>query len=239
MGNVLETFLVTVMRVAATSFNGTIGLDAVKDTVSRVSGYVLLSDAAKKIGVSRDRLLKAVKAADCSSRSRRLGTRGLVYEIPLAEIERVNQSRSKWVSQEHASEFARVPLSVLENMVAAKVINTDVKWRNDILKGQAIEKQSLVTLHENIKQHVKTQTHSDDEQVTWAELTSRRMGDKQAIQSAMGAAARGELVAVAKGQHLGQVAFLRSQVMAYFGTPILEAGMSVQRNWPVIPILRG
>ena len=114
-------------------------------------------------------------------------------------------------------------------MVQAKVISSDVRWRNDILKGQIIEKHSVAGLFESIKQHASKRKTEDDELVTWAELTSRRLGDKQAIQSVMRAAATGELKAVTKGHHMGGISFYRSEVMAYFGTPILEAGMSIQQ----------
>ena len=64
--------------------------------------------------------------------------------------------------------------------------------------------------------------------MSWAELTSRRLGDQRAIQSAMAAASAGELAAVRRGTRIGSVQFRRADVQGYFGTPVLEAGMSVQ-----------
>ena len=55
------------------------------------------------------------------------------------------------------------------------------------------------------------------------------MGDKAAIQRVMQAAAAGELSAVKVARTVGGVAFRRSDVMRYFGTPLLEAGMSIQQ----------
>jgi hypothetical protein len=226
----LEAFLEAIVRVVTSSpFDGVLGLDTAKSTVSKVSEYVLIMDAAKEIGVSRDRLLKAIKAGECKFRTRRHGTRGLTYEVEKAEVQRIQLVRSEWVSQDDACELAQVSPSVLENMVQAKVISSDVRWRNDILKGQIIEKHSVAGLFETIKQHASKRKTEDDELVTWAELTSRRLGDKQAIQSVMRAAATGELKAVTKGHHMGGISFYRSEVMAYFGTPILEAGMSIQQ----------
>lgn len=228
-GNSLETFLEAVIRVASDSFDGALGLDTAKGIATKVSGHVPLTNAAKAIGVGRDRLLKAARAGECVYRTRRFGTRGVTYEIPQSEVERICAQRAVWISEAQASEQAQVPRSVLQNMVAAKVVISDAKWRNDILKGAAIEMTSIRALSERINQLVAPRRGQGGEVVTWAELTSRRMGDKQAIQSAMQAAASGELVAVVSGRQLGQVGFLMSDVMAYFGTPVLEAGLVVNR----------
>lgn len=228
-GNPLEVFLEAVVRVAADSFDGVLGLDTAKDVVTQVSEYVMLTDAAKALGVSRDRLLKAAKANACASRTRRFGTRGLVYEIPRSEVERIRLQREAWVSEAQACDIAQVPAAVLQNMVASKVISADVQWRTDIHKGGPVERQSLLSLFEAVHRLSTLHPPKDQEWVTWAELTSRRMGDKQAIQAVMRAAAAGQLVAVVRGRHLGQMGFLRAEVAPYFGTPVLEAGMSVQQ----------
>ena len=228
-GNPLEIFLEAVVRVAADSFDGVLGLDTAKDVVAQVSEYVLLTDAAKALGVSRDRLLKAAKANACASRTRRFGTRGLVYEIPRSDVERIRLQREAWVSEAQACDIAQVPAAVLQNMVASKVISADAQWRNDICKGGPVERQSLLALFEAVHRLSTLHPPKDQEWVTWAEMTSRRMGDKHAIQAVMQAAAAGALVAVVRGRHLGQMGFLRSEVAPYFGTPVLEAGMSMQQ----------
>jgi hypothetical protein len=228
-GNPLEIFLEAVVRVAADTFDGVLGLDTAKDVVAQVSEYVLLTDAAKALGVSRDRLLKAAKFNACASRTRRFGTRGLVYEIPRSEVERIRIQREAWVSEAQACDIAQVPAAVLQHMVASKVISTDARWRNDIWKGGPIERQSLLSLFDAVHRLSTLHPPKDQEWVTWAELTSRRMGDKHAIQAVMQAAAAGALVAVVRGRHLGQMGFLRSEVAPYFGTPVLEAGMSMQQ----------
>jgi len=226
-GAPLKVFLEAIMRVASQSFDGTLGLDTAKDVAMQVGEYVLLKDAAKAIGVSRDKLLKTALAGKCKYRTRRFGTRGITYEIPNSEVERICGARAAWISEEQACEFGNVSPTVLHHMVNAKVINADVNWRNDILKGAGIERTSVAELTQRVNEHAGVRKSVPGEVITWAELTSRRMGDKQAIHCAMQAAACGELLPVAKGRHLGQVGFLRSEVMAYFGTPVLEAGLAV------------
>ncbi len=228
-GNALEGILEAVIRVAARTFDGVLGLDTAKAVVEDVTEHVRLVDAARMLGVSRDRLLDAVKAGVCLSRTRRFGKRGHVYEIPRAEVERIGRQRQAWVSEESACAMAQVPVSVLQHMAVAGVIVTDAKWRHDIHKGGPIQRESLNALFEAIQARAKPQPTNGQELVTWAELTSRRMGDKQAIQSVMRAAAAGEVVAVQVGSHLGRTAFLRAAVAPYFGTPLLEAGMSIQQ----------
>jgi hypothetical protein len=206
-----------------------LGLDTAKDVANQLGDYVLLTEAAKTIGVSRDRLFKAVVAGECAYRTRRFGTRGVAYEIPHTEVERICMRRSEWVSESHASESAHVPLSVLQNMVAANVVVSDRKWRNDIHKGAEIEMATIVALMDGLNRYANLHKRKEDEVVTWAELTSRRMGDKKAIQSVMQAAASGELLAVVGGRHLGQMGFLSSEVLTYFGTPVLKAGLAVNQ----------
>ncbi len=55
------------------------------------------------------------------------------------------------------------------------------------------------------------------------------MGDKRAIQSAMQAIADGRIKAVRSGKTLGACVFRRDDVTEYFGTPLFEAGMSIQQ----------
>ncbi|MCA8082100.1 TniQ family protein [Burkholderia cepacia] len=182
-GNALEPFLHIVIEVAAEKFDGVLGLDVAKKIAADVTEYVRLPDAAKTIGVSRDRLLKAANAGECKYRTRRLGTRGLVYEIPTAEIERIKRRRSQWVSDAQACDVAKVPQSVLVHMVDAEVVVADPNWRHDIYKGGPIQLQSLTNLFETINRMAKQHESDDGERLTWAGLTSRRMGDKTAIQS--------------------------------------------------------
>ncbi|MFT4063329.1 TniQ family protein [Paraburkholderia sp.] len=227
--NTLEPFLRVVVEVAARNFDGVLGLDIAKDIAAEVTEYVRLPDAAKTIGVSRDRLLKAANAGECAYRTRRLGTRGLVYEISTAEIERIQQRRSEWVSDERACEAAKVSQSVLNHMVAAGVVAADPNWRHDIYKGGPIQLRSLTNLFETVNRMANEHGSEDGDRLTWAALSSRRMGDKSAIQSVMKAIVAGELVAVARGRHLGDMAFLRADVSRFFGTPLLESGMSLQQ----------
>lgn len=228
-GNSLEPILRVVIAVAAKDFDGALGLDTAKDIAAEVTEYVRIADAAKAIGVSRDRLLKAASAGECAFRPRRFGTRGVVYEVPTSEVKRIQQRRTEWVSDALACDIAQVPKSVLHHMVAAKVIVGDPNWRHDILKGGPIEEQSLRSLFNNLNRQAKPRSPNDAEWLTWAELTSRRMGDKQAIQSVMKAIAAGHVVAVVRGHHLGQMGFLRADIAEYFGTPVLESGLSIQQ----------
>lgn len=67
------------------------------------------------------------------------------------------------------------------------------------------------------------------EQFEWPSgLSSRRLGDNTAIQSVMKAAVDGKIVPVAHGKKLGEMAFLRSDVAPFFGTPLVEAGTTIQ-----------
>ncbi|CBJ36242.1 protein of unknown function [Ralstonia solanacearum CMR15] len=225
----LEPLLKIIIEVAAVRFDGALGLDSAKAMVEEVTDYVHASAAAKVIGVSVSRLHKAIQVGECAYRTRRMGTRGHVYEIPSAEVARIQQRRGGWVSGADACELAGVPPSVLEHMMEAGVVRSDVNWRQDILKGGLVEHHSILALVDRIRAAAEPTTVADDEKLVWAGLTSRRMGDRQAIQSVMQAIAEGRVKAIVRGRRLGDMVFLRTDVASYFGTPLLEAGMSIQQ----------
>jgi hypothetical protein len=226
----LEPFLQVVIDVAAVQFNGILGLDSAKAMAQDATEHMRASDAAKAIGVSASHLLECLPTGVCAYRTRRLGTRGMVFEIPRAEVSRIRELRREWVSDVEACELAGVSPSVLAHMMAAGVIRANVNWRHDLLKGGLVERRSLVELFERIQAAAEpVALHGEDDTLTWAGLTSRRMGDKHAIQSAMQAIAEGRVKALARGRRLGDTVFSRADVAAYFGTPLLEAGMSLQQ----------
>ena len=228
-GTALEPLLQIIIDVAAEKSECVLGLDSAKTMAEDATGYIRAPDAAKAIGVSVSRLHDSIQAGECEYRTRRTGTRGQVYEMPCAEVERIQQQRAEWISDSVACVLANVPPAVLERMKAAGVIQSDIRWREDLLKGGPVGHQSILDLYERVNQRAEPAAGADDATITWAELTSRRMGEKQAIESLMKAIANGDVKAVARARTLGEIAFLRSDVSQYFGTPLLEAGMSIQQ----------
>lgn len=225
----LEPFVQAIIEVAAEKFDGILGLDSAKALAEEATDYLRAPDAAKNIGVSVSRLHKALEDGACRYRARRMGTRGQIYEIPRDEVTRIAQQRRHWISDCEACEWAGVQKSVLDNMIAARVIRADVRWREDILKGGLVQRSSLEELFERLRAATTPSTTDEEETLTWAGLTSRRMGDKRAIQAAMQAISEGSVKPIAHGRKLGEMVFQRSDVASYFGTPVLEAGMSIQQ----------
>jgi hypothetical protein len=225
----LEPLLQIIIDVASRKSDCVLGLDSAKNMAEDATGYVRTSDAAKAIGVSVSRLHDSIHAGECEHRTRRMGTRGQVYEIPCGEVERIQQQRAEWISDTDACELAGIPPVVLERMMAAGVIRSDIRWREDLMKGGQVERKSILDLCERVDQFAEPTSVGDDTTLTWAELTSRRMGEKQAIESLMKAIANGDVKAVIRARTLGEMAFLRSDVSTYFGAPLLEAGMSIQQ----------
>lgn len=225
----LPGFVEAVVRIAVRDFDGALGLDSAKSLVTESSGYIALADAAKALGVSRDKLVKALKANECAFRTRKFGTRGVQYEIPADEVENIASNRRGWVSENDASLICDVPESVMRNMVAAKVIESDPQWRTDVFKGGPVSVASILELQVHLLKSAKPVKCSSDDWLEWSALTSRRLGDNKSIQDVMQAAAAGKIRAVVRGRRLGQIGFLKSDVMHYFGTPVLEAGMSLQQ----------
>lgn len=225
----LKPFLEIIFEVAAEQFDGVLGLDSAKAMAEDVTEYLRAPDAARAIGVSVSHLHKALEAGVCQHRKRRVGTRGQVFEIPRSEVARIQQQREAWCSVDRACELAGVPSSVLAHMMDAGVIRSDINWRHDILKGGQVELHSVQALFERVRDAAEPVQTAESETVTWSGLTSRRMGDKQAIQTLMRAIADGTVKTISRGRRLGDMVFRRADVVAYFGTPLLEAGMSIQQ----------
>ncbi|CAB3760483.1 hypothetical protein B7G54_34710 [Burkholderia puraquae] len=228
-GTKLEPLLQIIIDVAAQKSDCVLGLDSAKAIAEDATGYMRAPDAAKAIGVSVSRLHGSILAGECEHRARRTGTRGQLFEIPCAEVERIQQQRAEWISDRDACEVAGVPPAVLKRMKAAGVIRSDVRWREDLMKGGPVEHQSILDLYERVDQRVEPAAIADDSTLTWAEMTSRRMGDQRAIESLMQAIANGNVKAIKHAPTLGELSFLMADVSQYFGTPLLESGMSIQQ----------
>ncbi|MFM0168833.1 TniQ family protein [Paraburkholderia sediminicola] len=228
-GTTLEPLLQIIIDVAARKSDCVLGLDSAKEMAEDSTGYMRAPDAARAIGVSVSRLHDSISAGECEHRTRRTGTRGQLFEIPCAEIERIQGQRAGWISDIVACELACVTPVVLERMKAAGVIKSDVRWREDLMKGGPVNRQSILDLYGTVQRSAQPPSAADDATLTWAELTSRRMGDRRAIESLMQAIAGGKVKAVTRGRTLGEMSFLRADVSQHFGTPLLEAGMSIQQ----------
>ncbi|WP_324657493.1 TniQ family protein [Burkholderia thailandensis] len=228
-GTTLDPLLQIIIDVAAQKSDCVLGLDSAKEMAEDATRYMRAPDAAKAIGISVSRLHDSIVAGECQHRARRTGTRGQLFEVPCDEVERIQRQRAEWVSDVVACELAGVTPIVLERMKTAGAIRSDVRWREDLMKGGPVERQSILDLYERVEQWAKPAAVADDSTLTWAQLTSRRMGDQRAIESLMQAIAEGKVRAVARGRTLGETSFLRADVSQYFGTPLLEAGMSIQQ----------
>lgn len=236
MGTALEPFVHIVINVAAEKSDCVLGLDSAKEIAEDATGYVRSFDAAKALGISRSRLHDSILSNECAHRAKRAGTRGLVYEVPCVEIERIRQQRAKWISDATACSLAGVSQAVLDRMKAAGVINSDIRWREDLMKGGTVDQQSILDLHRRLEEWTPSTPADEGTTLEFAELTSRRMGEKRAIEALMKAISNGEVKAVKHAKTLGEFAFRMSDVQQYFGTPLLESGMSLQQlakaaNW--------
>lgn len=227
--NELQIFLDIILKIAEKKFDG-ISIANLSNIASSTDElFIRLSEAAKQIGISSERLKNAAMNGECLYRTRRYGTKGLIYEFPKAEVERICNRRSEWLSDDEAMQTMGVPVSVLRMMCEAEVICSDVKWRVNIYKKGPIEKKSLEELHGRIRTLATQKISSRGECILWSQLNSKNMGDKRAICSAMRAASQGNLKALASGSRLGDLSFLKVDVATFFGRPLLESGMSVQQ----------
>lgn len=224
----LRPFMDALLQVAALEFNGVMGLDTAAANTAPGITHLLLKQVARQTGVSRDSLMKLISQDLLSHRTKRYGTRGLVYEIPVSEVERLHTSRAQWMSQSEACQLLGVPSSVFEHMAAAELVTTDPHWRDDPFKSGAVKRSSVDTLLSQLQSH-GFRAAKDEELTTFCELTSRRMGDKAAIQSVMKAIHAGVLRPTAAAKQVGKLQFRLAEVRQYFGTPVLENGLAINQ----------
>lgn len=221
----LKPFLDITLDVCQRHFNGRLGAQDQTNAPAE-KNFKHLAVAARQMGVSRNLLIKAIVQGECAHRTMRYGTKGETFEVSLEEISRIQVARQDWIDEVSACTLLGVAPAVLRNMAAAEILQVDLHWRGNILKAGAFYQPSLVRLHEALKGFSKPHK-TDEETVAWSALTSRRMGDKTAIAAAMSAALKGEIRAIKVGKRVGDYAFLLSDVRQYFGTPLLESGMSI------------
>lgn len=222
----LQVFLKVVIEVAARDFNGIVDHHVAAEV--GLESYLPVAEAAKRIGIGRDSLVEHLKSGKANYRTRRLGKRGLCYEMPKDEVARVKLERERWTSIDAAAERLGLGPSILERMGEAGLVLVDINWRADLLKGGAAHVESLVAFEARARAHLK-KAKTSESTIAIKELTSRRIGDKKAIESVLRAIFNGELCAIAAGDKLGSLRYKVSEVKRYFGRPVLDAGLSVNQ----------
>ena len=224
----LRPFLEVVLRVAAKEFSGSLGFDAASDVASGVSGHILMKQAAKEIGISRDLLLNAVTEGVVAGRTKQFGAKGMLYEVSTNEVERIKAAREGWISPMQACELLAIPQSVFVTLCAIGAVHADINWRRDILKGGEIEMASVVALKDKL--HSQNQPPlKDREWIELRDLTSRRLGEKRSVQALFKAIVAGEVKTLGSRSStgIGSLRYLLEDVRQFFGAPTLEAGMSI------------
>jgi hypothetical protein len=224
----LRPFLNSVTQVARTEFGGIVGLDAAgADGLG--ARFVLLKVAAQTSGASRDQLIRALSQGQIKGRSKQFGTRSLLNEIETEEVERIKHARACWVHEAQACHILGVAPSILSHLTAACAVNMDAHWKSDFLKSGPFEAASLHQLAARLHAQ-RSPLPCQGEFKLLSELTSRRMGDKTALQQLYLAIASDEVLNV--GGPVGEIGTLRyrlEDVQKHFGTPKLEAGLSLHQ----------
>lgn len=222
----LHAFLAPVQRIATTEFDGVVGREDV-DSWDDLR-FVRLGDAANHGQMTVPTLRRAIAAGQVEFRTRRLGTKGKVYEVLRTDLDRIVAARSGWMTEAAACKALDVPAKVLTNMAAAGLVQADYDWVKDVLKGGPIRASSVEQALAATMSHVAT-TPSAGERIAFQDLTSRRLGDNTAIQTLMRAIQTGEVQAQESATAVGQFQYLLADVRRFFGTPLLEAGLSISQ----------
>ena len=190
---------------------------------------VTTAAAAKQLGVGQDCLLNAIKDQKCTATGKKFGTRGVVYEIPVEEVARIEQIRDEWVSIPQACEATGLPESVLKNLLASGVVQYDINWKSDFLKAGPVHQGSLEKFTQKLGESASGAETDDGQTLSISKLTSRKMGDKLAIQNVFKALDTGEIRVCKSNDMLGAMKILATDVYPIFSTPLLETGMTIEQ----------
>lgn len=222
----LHVFLAPVQRIAATEFDGVVGLEDV-DSWEDLR-YVRLGDAAHHGHMTVPTLRRAITAGQVEHRTRRLGTKGKVYEVLRTDLDRIVALRRGWMTESAVGKALDVPPKVLTNMAAAGLVEADYDWVKDVLKGGPFRVSAVDRAQTTLMANVALSPAAGD-RIAFQDLTSRRLGDNTAIQTLMRAIHAGEVQAQEPAAAVGQLQYLLADVRRFFGTPLLEAGLSVNQ----------
>ena len=225
----LRPFINSVIQVANTSFSGIFGLDAAAESNVSTGSFVLLKEAVQTTGASRDQLIQALNSGHLKGRSKKFGARSLLYEIAVDELERIKLARAGWVNEAQACKTLGIAPAILSHLMATGRVNFDKLWRSDCLKGGPLEAASLHQLATTLHTHRDPSPYKGEFKLL-GELTSRRMGDKSALQNLFGAMVNGDIQNVGgRSGEIGSLRYRLEDIHKYFGTPMLEAGLTLNQ----------
>ncbi len=222
----LHAFIAPVQRIAATEFDGVVGVEDV-DSWDDLR-YVRLGDAAHHGQMTVPTLRRAIAAGQVQHRTRRLGTKGKVYEVLRTDLDRIVAARQGWMTVAAASKALDVPPKVLTNMADAGLVEADYDWVKDVLKSGPVRVSAVERVQATLLANIAASAAAG-ERIAFQDLTSRRLGDNTAIQTLMRAIQSGEVQAQEPAATVGSLQYLLSDVRRFFGTPLLEAGLSVNQ----------
>lgn len=224
-----EPFLAETLKVVAERSPALLSIDGAAGSSALPKVYSL-RDAAKHLGIRRDALAQAVEARQVTAVTRSFGSRRLMYQLTEAEVLRLESARQSWLDEKTAKAMLDAPDATVANLKSCGALVWDGDWRSDICKSGPIDRQSVSMLVEHVRRQVRSGESSEDT-IALSELNSRRVGDRKALMEVFGAIASGELRGIGRlpPEGIGQIRFLRSDVAGFFGTPLLEAGLTIER----------
>lgn len=225
----LHPFLDHVSDVASSEFPGVLGLDAAGGG-PKSSEYMTLKEASRRIGVSRDRLINAIEAGTVKGSTRRFGERRLAHYVRRSEVDLIVAQRGGWIEHDAACELLQVPTAVMGSLIRSGLVTEDRRWRSDLRKGGPVSLVSVQALEQDLRSFPPADQGAGAV-VEVRHLTSRRLGEKGAIEAALRAIGTGRIqpTGVVPDQPIGRFAYRLSDVRQFFGAPILESGLSLRQ----------
>lgn len=224
----LHPFLEAVNRVASAEFRGVMGRDRGSCNLASGSSHIRAADAARRIGVHRDTLVKRLKRGQMAFRERMYGTKGKVYEVKAAEVEEVLKARADWCTDTGAAERLKTPISTVVRLCEEGLLRFESDWHQDIRKGGPIQVSSVEALASRLQALPTTVWRQGEKLIALRQISVRQAGDGKAVGAALRAVLEGKILPVKVVDAIGEMQFHLSEVATYFARPVFEAGLSIE-----------
>lgn len=224
----VNPFVETVHRLAEAEYSEVLALDHLAAPGGRDTTHLMLPEAAARIGVHRDTLVKAIHAGVVKCKLRPYANRGLAREVPSFEVEALIQARSGWMSEAEARELLGVPESVFKYMTSAGLVTPDYSARQDIWRGAPVQAAALMELKAKLMSAPLRASHPGGATLLLKDFNARHLGDRQAIVRLFKAILSGDILATSRGRSVGELEYLVADISTVVASRAVDAGLTIQ-----------
>jgi DNA-binding XRE family transcriptional regulator len=213
---------------ALESFEGVLRFkNILTPTPGKRRAYLSLDEAAKHIGVSSPALRVAIEKGHVKATISCEGNNYRVIMVSMQEVEQVKCLRASWTTESTAAKQIGVSESVMIKLVRSRVLESDPNWRQTLDKSGPLSVAVVNSLIPRLTAFVEPR--SEEDTLTFNQLTARRSTDIKALHSLYVAIFRGDVRPIRHdiGNGLGGFVFSNADIRAYLGSVALSTSLTL------------